>query len=911
MPGGIHAGLPKGHDPARFESLLRGSAPHGRRSRDRIADDFQEIIFSGLEGLPAGRDLPDALLSVAREYILAPEDPRHDDYGGIGVEKFFGIKDERSHDSFPASAWRGPWIHVLRSHPAKALEFVLDIFNQSVRSYVSPQLEGHLEPAWEISLEFADGTRSGHWGNPRLWSMYRGLSVGPYILQSILMAFESWLFEYAKTFPRQLDSTLVDILRRSESASVAAVAASVATAHPQLSGNALVVLLSARDYVRIDLGRRTAESQTAVMSGMLSGLQPENKVYDAERKTANSLPHRRQSLEDAIVRLQIGPFASKVHAALDRHNAILPPISEQDDEDRTWRLALHRMDLRQCTISEVEVPETSEEPDGKPPSSSQRLVRFDPIEPAPDLKEMMEESASRLGPLEKRLRLFNWAYGSFKRQGSDSHDPAIWGEILAEAMSQQEANEHPVEPGRGRLGILAAVCVRDHWEEMKADQRDWCVGRVCAEITATADRWHDAYRMQRFDMEADRACAWVVSSLERKSLTDLRRTSIREALAAAVTHPNMEVRWHAVWGLAQNLPAVGRELATRCINALARETSLAASEQRARNAVPYAQRRELSNIGVAAADAVRKAFWTPDGIPSNAYEELDVHDWSGADTNAQILTVLAPDPEHPAALPAFVRASKTLVSWWDEDRVSRREPGHGRRNHEAEAAISERIQGFVMLASYEAAKLVLDPILGAIDNHPREVHPVIEGLTVIEDRVPNTVHYWNLWQLFADGIRHANWVSYLDRDHPVGREMVSAIFLTSWWKDTVRHWKSLEGHAPRVHALFEALPPSWIVLDSYVRFLYHIGEQSLPEAFVRISKSLSTTNRVAMLADSNTVFMLVVLLQRHVYGRPLELKREPVIRNAVLHLLDILIEAGSAAAFRMRDDFVTPVVPIT
>ena len=49
--------------------------------------------------------------------------------------------------------------------------------------------------------------------------MYRGLSVGPHILQSILMAFESWLFEYAKTFPQQLDSTLVDILRRSESAS--------------------------------------------------------------------------------------------------------------------------------------------------------------------------------------------------------------------------------------------------------------------------------------------------------------------------------------------------------------------------------------------------------------------------------------------------------------------------------------------------------------------------------------------------------------------------------------------------------------------------------------------------------------------------------------------------------------------
>jgi len=120
---------------------------------------------------------------------------------------------------------------------------------------------------------------------------------------------------------------------------------------------------------------------------------------------------------------------------------------------------------------------------------------------------------------------------------------------------------------------------------------------------------------------------------------------------------------------------------------------------------------------------------------------------------------------------------------------------------------------------------------------------------------------------------------------------------------------ALVGNFQRVHALFEAMPPSWIVLDSYLRFLYHIGEHSLPEGFIRISNSLTAIDSQTMLADSNTVFMLVVLLQRHVYGRPLELKRDPVIRNAVLRLLDILVEAGSAAAFRMRDDFVTPVVP--
>jgi hypothetical protein len=136
---------------------------------------------------------------------------------------------------------------------------------------------------------------------------------------------------------------------------------------------------------------------------------------------------------------------------------------------------------------------------------------------------------------------------------------------------------------------------------------------------------------------------------------------------------------------------------------------------------------------------------------------------------------------------------------------------------------------------------------------------------------------------------------------------MSALFFGLMWKDGVRHWPSLEGHTEQVHALFESLPASWRIFENYVRFFYHIGEQSLPEAFIRLARRLDSGDPARLLGGRNTIYMLETLLQRHVYTRPLELKQRADLRCAVLRLLDVLVECGSAAAFRMRDDFVTPV----
>lgn len=895
----VIAKIPKA-DADRFEAVLRGTVKEGER-RDRIAEDFREIIFSGLDGMPAARDLPDLVVSVAADHLLASEeDLRRDPYSrsSLDLETHFGIKEGLRHDFFPASAIRGPWIPLLRHHPRQALDFFIKVFNHSTDWYAHPRVHNQLEPAWEIELTFADGTTQKQWGNPRLWNLYRGTSVGPYVLQSLLMALEKWLLDFAGQYPQQLDDVLVDILRRSDSAALAAVVASVATAYPHASGEALLVLLSAPDYIALDRGRMAGESQASALSGMFPQLRADNKVYEEERKESNRLPHRGQDLEAAITNLQLGPLTPRVHAILDSHLAALPPKSEQDKSDLMWRLAIHRMDLRQYTISDTTEAEIPDANAGEP---AKRHIMLEPKPPDTDVQAMVDEGAAQYSAMSARLGILMWGLQTFKGENGH-HDPSQWREKLKDARIMDRDAEQP-DGTRHGPGVVAAVCVRDHWDEMCTEERDWCVDVVVSEILRQSDQWIHVERMQRFSMAADRPSASVVSLLLGKALTEAQRRRVERAFAAALTHPIEEVRWYATWGIDQQFWASDRAVAIRCVNAIATEAALIDQAWEAEESRPYNERRQLDKISEEVATALRQRFWQAGAIAEDAHSTVDISKAFGAEASARMLTILGQVPNDPAAVAAFVRASRALVGWWDagDDRERRRD-----RNFEIEAAISKRLQEFVMRTTSVSALNVLRPVLDAIDRHPREVYSIVEGLTVIEHSRPNTAHYWFLWELFADRVKRAQWLSGLDDKHPWGSEMLSAIFLASWWKDDVRHWRSLEGHAHHVHALFEALPPTSVVLDDYVRFLYHIGEQSLPEAFVRIANSFKRGDAQAMLARTNTVFHLECLLQRQVYGRPLELKRDRTIREAVLLLLDILVENGSSAAFRMRDDFVTP-----
>lgn len=890
-------------DSDRFAAVLRGN--RNDEERDRAADDLQKIVFEGTEGMPAARDLPDVAVQAITNYLLCSENEIQDgwDYGSaLELETLFGIQQGRGGlDFFPASAYRGPLLPLLRHHPRRGLDLVIKVFNHSANWYARPVVQlGHVEPPFQTTLTFADGSSKAQWCNSRLWFLYRGFSVGPCVLQCLLMALERWLLEVGEENPEELDTMLLQILKQSDSAALTAVVTSAATAFPQASGETLLVLIKSPWCILLDHDRLEQEFQTSSkMLGAMTDLD-RNKVYEEERKKADACPHRCHDLVTTIAHLQSGPLRSRVHEILEQHRLEMPPAEDQNEEDRLWRHAIHHMSPRQNAIAE-------NASDTLAPAEKHTLVGD--RESEPDVQAMVDESTVRVQPTSARLTLLAWGKKTYAREDDKSDDPGQWRQRLQEARTadagRADSNEATLD--QDGPGYVAAVCIRDHWEEATDDERNWCVDRVCTEVERHSDLWNHYAREQRSEVSADRPCAWVLPLLLGKSLSDAQGSRVRQDLSVALTHAVNEVRWYAAWGIGSNLWKIDRELTVRCLNALAMEARMAQQSADANLKRPYAERRRSNDIEAEAAAFVRLRFHQVGGIADDAYQALDLSRRFEAKANAQILTILSQVPTEPATVAAFQRLAQTLVGWWDadddhpRDRQVRRE-----RNHETELAARNLLQNFLFRTATDAAATILKPILDANDRHPREVYWLLLGLIEVENRQPNTAQFWSLWRLFADRVRRAAWLSDIDGKYSQGSEMISAIFLGARWKEGGSNWRSLEGHAGNVHALFEDLPTSSTVLHAYLWFLYHIGEQSLPGAFIRIAKRLQQGNSRQMLREGNTVFMLEVLLQRYVYGRPLELKRQGDLRNAILALLDILVEHGSSAAFHMRDDFVTP-----
>ena len=340
--------------------IARAFTKKENRESWRLNSFYENVIESCLSGIGNQRlikELPELIIETAwKNWKYIPpqkEDSPEDRFGilarnSLSYEECWGIRDR--HSFFPSGIYKTPFYNLLWIHPIVGLKFIIDFINYSVEFYVNATCE-YKHKISQIEIEQNDETKTELYAAWELWAAYRGLSVTNYALESLLMSFEKFLLEMAKqktdVSKENLKIVFAYVLKNSNNVAPLAVLTSVAIAYPEEVEEAMLPLLSVKEFYEWDLSRALEEySSFAIMDYDISFAQK-------ERLESNQLPHRKKyqrGLRDFILDYQfnVRKLNKEIHQIIDKLKA------QYDGKDVIWKKNLIEMDIRNHKVGEFD-----------------------------------------------------------------------------------------------------------------------------------------------------------------------------------------------------------------------------------------------------------------------------------------------------------------------------------------------------------------------------------------------------------------------------------------------------------------------------------------------------------------------------------------------------------------------------
>lgn len=860
---------------------IRHSLTH--ESFHRNGGGLQELALNFTHGAVLARDMPELVVECQTAYLTPKPVNKHDPWARHNrreVAEYFGLPPFLPLEDANASAMRGPCLHLLFAHPTTGLDAVIAVINRAAQSYAKTSAEGDdgLEPPEEVEIELPDGTKKKIFGGWRLWAMYRGASVAPYVLKSALMALELWLLGKAEQKDPDLSAILQKIVLRSNNVALLAVVASVAVAHPELAGVAAYCVLTHPSFYHLDIARMTHESAAleTIFGGFSLRGDLDKRLAVEERRASRKRAHRRRTVEDLCRALQGTELQARVWALLDRFRTEAGGAKPADTNMATWLNIIHRMDLREFWHVGRKDGHDYFSPGPLPAGVEEKLA---PVRPAIEASEVA-------------MSVFNWGIAAFKRDLKPAQE-SQWRDMLAKALAVPLTieEEHSLAPA-GATHVCAAV-LRDHASELTEEEASACVERVAFEILKDAGTKSDLVMCQNHEMNGDRPAAYVASTLLRRSSED---PDLLRLVAIALTHPVEQVRFFAAAGYREAF-ADSPEMFRPLLAAFAAGTRRYAELEQAEDAKDWQQRRG------SVATLIESLVYTRELIESTKTSDLKLVETLCYDETGSHLFVgtvaswLSQRSDWPEASAFYTLNTARLVARM-EDKDAATDI-----HSETEQVFEQALAVFSLSLPVDRGAALLSPVAEAARKNSHDVSMFFWSLAIQAERLGQVNQFWVLWEEFAR-VAVALPAADYQRDDSRHRSFLSRLFL-HLESVVEQDWPLILGREATLAKFYAALPAAADITGFYLHYLNRYGRSLLPAAFVAVAHKLAADPTGGHLS-ANNVFLLEQLLTPRVFGTPQNLKSDPEVRAAVIAILDALVDAGSAAAYLMRDDFATP-----
>jgi hypothetical protein len=210
--------------------------------------------------------------------------------------------------------------------------------------------------------------------------------------------------------------------------------------------------------------------------------------------------------------------------------------------------------------------------------------------------------------------------------------------------------------------------------------------------------------------------------------------------------------------------------------------------------------------------------------------------------------------------------------------------------------IFTKISWFLLFRNANDIEKYIQPF---IDNYSvsKEMASFFEQMIFTEDKTERYEQFWIIWESFYSKVIENAYHPNYDQSKVIHN------YLLAWdnWKKTVVNWHSLKEKEKIFYKkVVKDIGNHPAVLDSIAKFLNEIGSEYLNEGIFWISDMIvkNADNK----RETNTVFYIEKLTRKYIYLNRNKVKKEIMIKNKILIILNFLIERGSVNAYLLRED---------
>jgi hypothetical protein len=906
-----------------LQTILRGSSEIVDELRPIVANvvrngwkrhrdpyhDLSEMILTTFDGAAAARVMPDEVLRLADCFwSFTPVDDPFFTRSSVGVEEYFGMEDDY-HNYYPVSSYQTPIYWLLQASLQKTVDFILEFTNKSVDYFAKSDFA--MYEIEEVEMSFDDGISTKQYASDRLWRTYRGTHVSPHVLVSMHMALEKYLLEIGKVADSKvLENWLHYILKRSRSASLTAVVASIVLAYPDKSFNVAATLFRTKEYFSFDIIRYVADlgwKDNLLALKQSFGVNSKNEIHETERIDACDADHRKDSLENLFLKYQFfrseGTSENEVErrqrvlwGILDKYYERIPADDAQTDADRKWRLCLARMDRRKMRP-------TTENADGGV------RVDFNP-EIDPELKDYSEKSLKSSSAPMKYLPLKMWARlkmagdEKYKQYADyDGNPKLVLKEVKSINSKLKAVKKRGARPeDKGFLLVSSAVpaeacsvLFRDKFDELSIADRAYCK-RIVLSAAASCLRGDYQYSvsdgvqsalsvlpvmLDRFPQDRGRIKTILLLALFNDHTVDMAGNGFR-------VFPILALR--ALW---QNHFVDAQSVLTGYIVLKPKYVELREKMRRERYSRGQYESGESDDMSMFIGMHERCLQRIADnGISIAEVGDIEQLDLSILRTAFQIIPLTPGNEDHKLIVRKIISAfaGKLMLTGRDE-----------KVDYKIAHDFLERFAYFLLNVPTTEVKGYLEPFLGNF-NPSRNVADMLVELISAEDRQGARENFWEVWNLLKEKIVEAckdgshRW--YLD-------EIVeSYLFARNQWKESAVGWGAFRDVDK---SFFEDVSdtighhPS--TLYAIAKLLNGIGSMYLEDGAYWIFNILKNNQALGTIElRGDTVYYLESVARKLVYKNRERMRKDGELRRAVLTILEFIIDKGSVVGYLLREN---------